>query len=254
MAAHKLIHSSMAIISALRPRRYGGYLVHAYTGSTLIFIALGIQWVLQGDFRLALLAMFITIIIDATDGALARKYRVKETAARIDGALLDNIVDFLSYVVFPMLFMMQAQMLPTPVTLFVAFVMFASAFGFSMTTAKMADDGFFVGFPSYWNIVVFYLFLLGTPAALNATVIVILCFAVFVPLRFLYVSRLPRGRLLHCLLGALWGGLCLWALALDQGSLRQNLLYLSLAYPLYYIAHSIQLDIHNRRAKRKAIS
>ena len=65
-----------------------GYLVHIYTASTLIFVALGIQWVLNGKFRLALIAMIITILIDATDGMLARKFRVKETAASVDGAYL----------------------------------------------------------------------------------------------------------------------------------------------------------------------
>jgi phosphatidylcholine synthase len=227
-------------------RRYGGYLVHAYTASTLIFIILGIQWILTGHFRLALIAMTITILIDATDGMLARRYRVKETAAGVDGALLDNIVDFLSYVVLPMLFMMQATMLLTPVTVWVSLVMFASAFGFSRTTAKLANKGFFVGFPSYWNILVFYLYLLETPAPLNTAIIIVLSLLVFVPVRFLYVSRLKRWRTLHFVLGAIWGIVCVFALFRPLGEPRIVLLLLSLIYPVFYTIHSLYLDLQDR--------
>lgn len=228
-------------------RRYGGYLVHAYTASTLIFIVLGIQWILEGHFRLALVAMTITILIDATDGMLARKYRVKETAAGVDGALLDNIVDFLSYVVLPMLFMMQANMLLTPVTFWVSLVMFASAFGFSRTTAKLASKGFFVGFPSYWNILVFYLFLLETPAPLNTSIIIVLSLLVFVPVRFLYVSRLKRWRNVHFILGAAWGMMCLLTLPMAPGEVRTGLLLISLVYPVLYTIHSLYMDVQDRR-------
>lgn len=227
--------------------RIHGYLVHLYTASTLVFVALATQWILQGDYRWALLAMGITLVIDATDGSLARKYRVKETAAGVDGALLDNIVDFLSYVLVPMLFVLHAEMLVAPMVFFVTFVMFASAFGFSRTTAKLANQGFFVGFPSYWNIVVFYLYLLGTPAELNTVLMVVLSLLVFVPVKFLYVSRLPKGRMLHVILGALWGVMCLVGLALEAGTGRLVVLYASLLYPLYYTVHSLLLDFQQRQ-------
>lgn len=226
--------------------RVNGYLVHIYTASTLIFVALGIEWILSGQYRLALVAMTITILIDATDGMLARRARVTETAAGIDGALLDNIVDFLSYVVLPMLFMIRADMLLEPSILWVSLVMFASALGFSRTTAKLADKGFFVGFPSYWNIVVFYLFMLQTPALLNTVLLVILSLFVFVPIRFLYVSRLKGSRALHFILGATWGLLCLFALAMEAGNLRTVLVYLSFLYPLFYTLHSLWLDMEDR--------
>ena len=224
-----------------------GYLVHAYTASTLIFVTLGLQWCLEGHFRKALIAMGVTILIDATDGMLARRFRVKETAARVDGALLDNIVDFLSYVALPMLFMMQAEMLLTPVTLWVSFVMFASAFGFSRTTAKLANEGFFVGFPSYWNIVVFYLYILGTPATFNTLVVFVLSLFVFVPLRFLYVSRLQRWRGLHFVLATVWGALCVAALLSTSSDLRVGLLSLSLFYVVFYMLDSLWLDVVTRK-------
>lgn len=227
-------------------RTVQGYLVHVYTASTLFFVALAAQWLLEGAYRWALGAIFVTMLIDATDGALARRFRVKETAAAIDGALLDNIVDFTSYVLLPFLLLLQADLLAPPGVLVAAFAMFSSAFGFSRTTAKLADEGFFVGFPSYWGIVAFYLYMFGTPPLLNTLLVLGLSVLVFVPVRFLYVSRLPRGRTLHVTLGSVWGGLCVAALFLEAGALRTGLLQLSLVYPVYYTLHSLQLDLQAR--------
>lgn len=219
-----------------------GYMVHVYTASTLFFVALAAQWIIEGSYRWALGALAVTIIIDATDGALARKFRVKETAAAIDGGLLDNIIDFTSYVVLPMLLLLQTGLLAPPGVLVTAFAMFSSAFGFSRTTAKLADEGFFVGFPSYWSIVVFYLYMLGTPPLFNALLILGLSVLVFVPVRFLYVSRLKRGRALHIALGSAWSVMCMVALLLEPGTVRSALLGVSLIYPAYYTLHSLQLD------------
>ncbi|ADI13664.1 CDP-alcohol phosphatidyltransferase family protein [Truepera radiovictrix] len=231
-----------------------GYLVHAYTASTLLFVALAAQWILAGSFRLALAALAVTIVIDATDGSLARRYRVKETAAAIDGSTLDNIIDFTSYVVLPMLLLLRAELLAPPVALTVAFAMFSSAFGFSRTTAKLADEGFFVGFPSYWSIVVFYLYLLGTPPLFNTLLVFALSLLVFVPVRFLYVSRMTWGRSLHVGLGVLWTALCLVALALEPSTLRTLVLVVSLVYPAFYTVDSLQRDLGTRRARREAMT
>lgn len=228
-------------------RTIQGYLVHVYTASTLFFVALAAQWLLEGAYRWALGAIFVTMLIDATDGALARRYRVKETAAAIDGGLLDNIVDFTSYVVLPFLLLLQADLLAPPGVLVAAFAMFSSAFGFSRTTAKLADEGFFVGFPSYWGIVAFYLYMFGAPPLLNTFLILGLSVLVFVPVRFLYVSRLPRGRTLHVALGSVWSLLCVAALFQEAGEVRTVLLSLSLIYPVYYTLHSLQLDLRARR-------
>ncbi len=72
---------------------------------------------------------------------------------------------------------------------------------------------------------------------------------VFVPVRFLYISRLQRGRALHVALGTVWSLLCLWALLLEPGALRDGILHLSLVYPVYYTLHSLQLDWRSRQQR-----
>ena len=223
-----------------------GYLVHAYTASTLLFVALAMQWIITERYQLALLAMAATVIIDATDGAMARHYRVSETASGIQGDLLDNIVDFLSYVGLPGLFLLHADMLLPPATLWVTLLMLASAFGFSRTNAKVADKGFFVGFPSYWNIVVFYTWMLGTGELFNTVLLLLLASSVLVPLRFLYITRLPHWRLLHFFLGGLWGLSCLLALLMADSWLRDLLIWASLSYVVFYLGHSLIADARDR--------
>lgn len=223
------------------------YLVHLYTTSTLFFVVLGMQWILEGRYELALVAMAITLLIDATDGALARKFHIAHTAPGIDGPLLDNVVDFVSYVFLPVLFMMHAGMLVQPMTLFVTIVAFSSAYGFSRTSAKQVDEAFFVGFPSYWNVVAFYAFLLDLPAAVTTVLVVALSLLVFADVRFLYISRLRRHRLLHLMLSGAWGVACMTALFLEPGPLRAALVYGSLAYAAFYTVHSIVADLSARR-------
>ena len=234
----------------MSPSTARGYLVHLYTTSTLLFVVLAIQWILDGRYQAALVAMGIALVIDATDGALARKHRVAQTVPNIDGPLLDNIVDFVSYVFLPILFLLHAGLLVEPVWAFATLLAFSSAYGFSRTTAKQSDEGFFVGFPSYWNVVAYYAFVLGLSPALTTALVVGLSLLVFTGVRFLYVTRLPRGRTLHLALGGAWGAVAMAVLFLEPGPLRDALAYGSLSYVVFYTVHSFVLDRQARRERR----
>ena len=235
----------------MSPSTARGYLVHLYTTSTLLFVVLAVQWILDGRYELALVAMAITLLIDATDGALARKHRVAQTVPHIDGPLLDNVVDFVSYVFLPILFLMHAGLLLEPMWAFATLLAFSSAYGFSRTTAKQSDEGFFVGFPSYWNVVAFYAYLLDLSPALTTALVIGLSLLVFTGVRFLYVSRLRRGRLLHFVLGGAWGAVALVALLVEPGPLKTALAYGSLSYVAFYTLHSFVLDRQSRRERRR---
>lgn len=224
-----------------------GYAVHLYTASSLVFVVMGMQWVLDGRYAWALVAMAVTIVIDATDGALAREVRIVERAPGIDGELLDNVVDFTSYALLPVLFLMHADLLLAPSALFGVLIMISAAYGFSRTSAKLADQGFFVGFPSYWNVAAFYLYLLQWPAWANTLIVLALVALAFTSVRFLYISRLKRWRTLHFLLGGAWGVACLVALWLEPGPLRLVLVYGSFLYVAFYVLHSFALGGRERR-------
>jgi phosphatidylcholine synthase len=220
--------------------------VHLLTASSAPAGLLAILATIRGDVQAAFLWMAYTVAVDAVDGTLARAVRVKEVLPFVDGSRLDDVVDYFTYVVVPAFFMVRTGLLPTTVAIPVAsLVLVASGYGFSQTAAKTPDH-FFTGFPSYWNVVAFYLFVLDWPPALNAAIVTVLAILVFVPLRYAYPSRMTELRTPTVVLGVLWGIALMWALVdLDAASSRAVLRW-SLVYPAYYGA--ISLYLHARRA------
>lgn len=226
--------------------RIKAFLVHVYTASATFFLALSAWFLLREQVGTALFVMLAAIWIDATDGMLARRYRVKEIVPEFDGRRMDDVIDYVSYVFLPILFMLKTDMLIQPAPLFGALPLLASAFGFARVDAKLDDDGFFLGFPSYWNVVIAYFYLLSTPPWLNTLIIVILSALVFVPTRYIYITRLPHYRRFNFGWAMLCGIALLSALTIT-GPLRQILLWLSLTYPIYYTIYSLVLDRRSRR-------
>jgi phosphatidylcholine synthase len=218
------------------------WLVHFYTALGAVIGLYTMLAIDESNFRLAFLLMAVTIIIDATDGALARAARVKEVIPWFDGSLLDNIVDYLNYVIVPCLFLLRANLLPSQDALWLAALpVLSSAYGFCQRDAKSADH-FFLGFPSYWNIVFFYLYALKTAVWINAFLIVVLSALVFAPLRFIYPSRTPRFRASINILGALWGAAVLYLIHRLPNP-PGWLLLASLMFPAYYTTLSLWLEL-----------
>jgi phosphatidylcholine synthase len=217
------------------------WLVHLYTALGVVVGFIAVLSIEQRDFRAAFLLMAVAVGLDATDGMLARAARVKEVIPWFDGEMLDAIVDYFNYVVVPCLLLLRANLLPADDALWLAMLpLLASAYGFCHKSAKTADH-FFLGFPSYWNIVVFYLYVLKIPLWLNAFLVIGLSILVFVPIRFVYPSRSPRYRLLTNLLGALWAAVILFAIYRLPGPPRAAV-FASLIFPAYYTGLSLWLE------------
>src|SRR5215212_9171762 len=140
-------------------QRIAAYLVHAYTASGIVLLLASATLLLDADprFNLSLFLMLAATFVDATDGILARKAHVKEHVPEIDGRRMDDVIDYVGYVFLPVLFLIRAGLLSEPTLIWGSLPLLASAFGFAQVQAKIDDEGFFVGFPSYWNIIAFYL-------------------------------------------------------------------------------------------------
>lgn len=224
------------------------WLVHLYTALGAVVGLYAILAIDESNFRVAFLLMAVTVIIDATDGALARAARVKEVIPWFDGALLDNLVDYLNYVIVPCLFLLRANILPSQDALWLAALpVMSSAYGFCQRDAKTADH-FFLGFPSYWNIVFFYLYALKTALWINAFLIIALSILVFVPLRFIYPSRAPRFGYQTNIFGAIWGATMLYLIHRLPNP-PHWLLLASLIFPAYYIMLSLWLELRRSLAQ-----
>jgi phosphatidylcholine synthase len=183
--------------------------VHAYTASGAVMAFLAMAAGAAGDFRTAYAWLALQLVVDATDGYLARLARVELRVPRILGSHLDDLVDYLTYVFVPAWLVYRGGLLPEGwAIVVVAAVLVSSGFGFSRTDAKTADH-YFTGFPSYWNILSLYLFYFGMPAAMNAAILVACAALVFFPIRYVYPSRTTTLRGLTVVLGATWGALML---------------------------------------------
>ena len=226
-------------------RRLAAWGVHLLTASSAPAGLLALRATVAGDAAGAFLWMTYTLVVDSIDGTLARAVRVKEVIPWIDGSRLDDVVDYCTYVVVPAFFLLEMHLLPPAWAVpIVSLVAIASGYGFSQTTAKTADH-FFTGFPSYWNVVAFYLYALRWSPAVNAAWVVALAIAVFVPIRYVYPSRTPTLRWLTVTLGAAWGGALIYVL-LHLDTAPHTLVVASLAFPVYYFLLSLSLHISRR--------
>jgi phosphatidylcholine synthase len=219
-------------------------LVHLLTASGAVVGLWGLVAAAHGRIRDAFIAMVIATAIDGVDGWLARRLDVRRRRPLIDGARLDDVVDYLTFVVLPAFVLLELDLVPRgwdwPVA---AAMVLSSAYGFSRTDAKTAEA--FTGFPSYWNIVVFYLAALGWPRWLNAAVVAALAALVFVRIGYVYPSKTRVLRRTTISLGVLWGLALVWLIA-RYPAVPLGWCVTSLAFPLYYVALSLVLDVRRR--------
>ncbi len=236
----------------MRAARARAAAVHLYTASgiALAFLATVEICAPAPDPRVVFLLLALAVLVDATDGPLARRWEVKRWLPTIQGRTIDDIVDYLTYTFVPLLLVWRMGWVPEPAVLWIVPALVASLFGFANTGIKDEAGGFFLGFPSYWNVVAFY----AGPihyhygAAPNAAALLLLALATLLPLRFLYPNLTPRPWRLPVIVGALlWLGAML-ALLPDYPRVSAWAVWLSLLYPAFYVALSFRLAARRREA------
>ncbi len=211
--------------------------IHLFTAMGAVFGFLAIIAIGKHEWLLAFTWMAVSVFIDSVDGVLARACRVKKVLPNFDGALLDNIVDYFTYVIVPASFLYETHSVPHKLNLLSSILItLSSAYQFCQIEAK-TEDHWFKGFPSYWNIVVLYIFLLDLPKEINFIVILTLTVMVFIPIRYLYPSRAVQYRFLNLVLVSIWAILII--LSLYYFPHHQMYIYLSLIYVIYYFMYSI---------------
>jgi phosphatidylcholine synthase len=213
------------------------WLVHLYTASSAAFGVWAVVEAFEQRYEQALGLMLLTLVIDSTDGALARAVDVRRRIPWFDGRRLDDICDYFTYVAVPACFMIAADLLPHPA--WAALPVVASCYGFSRDDAKTPDH-FFLGFPSYWNVVATYMYLLDWSPLTCAGLLAVLSAGVFVPMRWIYPSRTRPLRPLTVAVLALWVLGMAWLLARPQPD--PLAIYASLLGPAYYAGLSLALE------------
>lgn len=238
-----------------RRLRLAGIALHAYTASGSVLALLIVVAAMDGDAIRALWLMLAALVIDGTDGMLARRLRVGETIPWFDGARLDDIVDYLTYAFAPVVLLWTGDYLPAGWlgTVLAALPLLASSYQFCRVDAKTADH-FFLGFPSYWNVVAFYVVVLQLSPTVAGLILVACAVLVFVPVRYLYPSRTKAFRRTNLVLTAIWLGA--YAVLLAQyPDPHPAVVTVSLLYLAYYGGLSVHLTLtrvrHRIRPRRR---
>jgi phosphatidylcholine synthase len=231
------------------------YSVHVYTASGVVFAFLAAAEICRGapDPRLVFLWLMIAVLIDATDGTLARRWHAKSRASRIDGRTIDDVVDYLTFTFLPLLLVWRMGWLPSPAGVWVGLALVASLMGFANTGAKDEGGGFFLGFPSYWNVVAFYAGIAFEHYGpwVNALAIGALALLTVLPVRFLYPNLAPRPWRTPVIVGAVAWCLLLALMLPGYPDVPERWIWVSLAYPAFYAGLSVYLDL-GRRYRRDA--
>ncbi len=228
------------------PRKLAAWMVHLYTGLGGIIGIFALFAAAEGRIRDAFLLLIVTMLIDATDGILARLVRVRDMLPNFDGAMVDNVIDVLTFVWVPLFIIWTENLLPSPVWIAVPVV--AALYAYGQTNMK-TDDAFFLGFPSYWNIIAMYLYWFRPSDVIAVLAISVPAVLTFVPTRYLYASK---NRILWKTtwsLGALWVLMVMYGLSQDNPD--RALMWLSLFYPAYYMLASFYVDWRVRRGTLK---
>ncbi len=236
-----MMHPSSSF--SYRRRQALAWLVHLYTAIGGVIGMFALYAAAEGRIRDAFLLLLLTMFIDATDGMIARRVRVKEVLPRFDGAMMDNVIDVLTFIWVPIFIIWREQLLPHP--LWTILPIIAALYAYGQADMK-TEDNFFLGFPSYWNVVALYLYWLRPPSILAVLFVAIPTVLTFVPTRYLYPSKNDVLWRTTWLLFVLWNWLVIYLLL--QPSPNKWLVAISFLFPLYYMGASFWVDRRLRRS------
>jgi phosphatidylcholine synthase len=210
--------------------------VHLFTGLGLVCAAGMAVLIVDGKYQGAFLLMLAATLIDALDGTLARAAKVAKVLPDFDGRRLDDIIDFQTYTSLPLFLLWRTQSIPGE---WLLFPLLASAYGFCRKQAK-TDDGYFLGFPSHWNVVAFYCFYLQ-PGWVGVVTVTVLALLTFVPTRYLYPSQPGALNRLTVALAIPWVVMVVMV-CFDH----QEWVWPSLYFPVFYMGASWWVTLRRR--------
>ncbi|CAN2178112.1 PssA Phosphatidylserine synthase [Candidatus Nanopelagicaceae bacterium] len=220
-----------------------GYALHVMTASGAAAGLLALQAVIDNNVRGALLWLLVCQVLDGLDGPIARKIDVVFNAPRVDGYVLDLIVDYVTCVVVPVALMVRLNMLPAEFqTLIASIVILLSALWFARTDIE-TEDHWFNGFPAVWNLAVptFLIFDLSKQQVAVATVL--LAVSQLTNIKFPHLVRVQKWRKITLPFGVLYTLTLLilsWTYS-NQDGVQSSLVadIVMIAFPLYIGAISL---------------
>ena len=223
-------------------------MVHAYTALGLPCAFLALLAAYDGRARDVFLILMLALAIDGTDGPMARRFDVKRWTPHFDGRKLDDIIDYMTYTFIPIFFIWRFELVSGQLAVVLLVALVCSAYGFCGDGAKTPDK-FFIGFPSYWNAVALFMYVLHLPVAANAGIVIFLALLTLTPVRFPSSQAVkPAERAI--IVGA---ALLVFMLIIYLDNPPVVLVYAALAYPMYHVISSIALFVREELQEERML-
>jgi phosphatidylcholine synthase len=122
-------------------RALAAWVVHCLTAGGAAIAVLALLAIEQGQFNDTLAWLVVALVFDGIDGPIARAIGIKQIIPQIDGAVLDLVVDYLTFVFIPAHLMLRAGLLPESMALYLVLLINGSAlYHYSRTDMKTPDN------------------------------------------------------------------------------------------------------------------
>ncbi|MDO9418588.1 phosphatidylcholine synthase [Pararhizobium sp.] len=188
--------------------------VHMLTASGSFLAFLGVVAAAEHRFVDMFWWLGLALLVDGIDGPIARKVRVKEVLPNWSGDTLDNVIDYVTYVLLPAFALYQSGMIGEPWSFVAAGLIVVSSAIYYADMGMKTDEYFFSGFPVVWNMVVFTLFVIQASQWTAFIIVFVSVVLTFLPINFLHPVRVRRLRPLNLAVFAVWSALSGYALLL----------------------------------------
>lgn len=191
------------------------FVIHVLTASGAAFALLAFMAIAERDWNTAFVWLGVALIVDGVDGPLARRHRLRERLPEWDGAAMDNVIDYTTYVLAPAIIVAYALELPLAVGVAAGIIVAVTGALYYADTRMKQPDHSFRGFPVVWNMVVFGLFAFLPPWPVTFIVIVGLAVTTFLPVNFVHPVRVLKWRNATLAIFAVWFLSCAWLIWTD---------------------------------------
>ncbi|MGM4981045.1 phosphatidylcholine synthase [Rhizobium sp. SG570] len=186
--------------------------VHILTASGSFLAFLGVVAASEHRFVDMFWWLGLALLVDGIDGPIARKVRVKEVLPNWSGDTLDNIIDYVTYVLLPAFALYESGMIGEPWSFVAAGMIVVSSAIYYADTGMKTDEYFFSGFPVVWNMVIFTLFVIDASATTAMILVGVSVVLTFLPINFLHPVRVRRLRPLNLGIFLFWSALGVYSL------------------------------------------
>ncbi len=180
--------------------------VHLLTASGSFLAFLSVVAASEMRWTSMFLWLGLALFVDGIDGPIARKLQVKEVLPNWSGDTLDNIIDYVTYVLIPAFALYQRGFMGENLSFLSAAIIVVSSAIYYADMGMKTKENFFKGFPVVWNMVVFTLFIVEPGEYAAFSVVLFAAVLTFVPISFLHPVRVVRMRAVNLPIFLVWCG------------------------------------------------